>query len=177
MLSALLILVLKTFAFFCLLRFLFQLAGANHFNPLVSAFAKVTNPVLQPLRQILPKHRLIDFSSGLAVIVLHIVIAFLGIPDALKTGVAHLVILIGVLQSIQLTCWVFIIAIILTVVMSWIAPNVYSPATELARVLTEPILRPLRKFLPAMAGFDFSPMLAMMGLFFVLYTIGQFLGT
>lgn len=166
--------VLRLFGWLCLLRFLFQLSGANVFNPLVSAFAKVTNPILQPLRRVLPKHRLIDFSSGLAVLVVHIVIAMLLRPDILKVGAYHLAIFIGVLWSIQTTCWVYILAIILTVLMSWIAPNVYSPATELARILTEPILRPIRKVLPAMAGFDFSPMLAMMGLFFILYTIRQF---
>lgn len=77
-------------------------------------------------------------------------------------------------MAIKVTCWIFIVAILLMVIMSWIAPNVYSPATELARVLTEPVLRPLRKVLPAMAGFDFSPMLAMMGLFFVLYLLARF---
>ena len=167
--------VLGIFGLLCLLRFLLQLSGANILNPLVGVFAKVTNPVLQPLRKILPKNRLIDFSSGLAVLAIHTVIAFLSVPGIIKVGAYHLAIFIGVLMSIRATCWVYIIAIILTVVMSWLAPNVYSPATELARVLTEPILRPIRKVLPSMAGFDFSPMLATIGLFFVLYTIRQFL--
>lgn len=143
------------------------------YNPLVQAFARITNPVLQPFRRVLPKHRLIDFSSGLAVIGLHIAIAFLSVSAESKAGLVPLLILIGVLRAINLTCWVYIVAIVLTVIMSWIAPNVYSPATELARVLTEPILRPLRKLLPSTGGFDFSPMLAMMGLFFILYFINN----
>ena len=169
-----LLFALNIFGLFCLLRFLFQLAGANIYNPFVSGFAKITNPILQPLRRFLPKHSLIDFSSGLVTILVYIVIAFVTTPGAIKAGAFHIPIIIGVLLAIERTCWVYIVAIILSVLMSWIAPNVYSPATELSRVLTEPILRPLRKLLPAMAGFDFSPMLATMGLFFVLYLIRQF---
>lgn len=173
-LSGIFVVVLHMFGFLCLLRFLFQLAGANMYNPLVSVFAKITNPILQPLRRFLPKHRLIDFSSGLIVLLAHFLIQCLSSPLIVKAGMYHLLLIRSVLQAIHATCWIFIIAIVLTVIMSWVAPNVYSPATELARVLTEPILRPIRKMLPAMAGFDFSPMLAMMGLFFVLYLIRQF---
>ena len=165
---------LNIFGWFCLLRFLFQLAGANIYNPFVSAFAKVTNPILQPLRHFLPKHRLIDFSSGLVTILIYIVVAFLSRPEAVEAGAFHIPLIGGVLKAIERTCWVYIIAIFLSVLMSWIAPNVYSPATELARVLTEPILRPLRKLLPAMAGFDFSPLLATVGLFYITHLIRLF---
>lgn len=172
--NIILIVVLNMFAFLCLLRFLFQLVGANMYNPLVSVFAKITNPILQPMRRFLPKHRLIDFSSGLIALLAHFLIQCLTFPLAVKAGAFHLLLIGGILRAIHATCWIFIVAIVLTVIMSWVAPNVYSPATELARVLTEPILRPIRKVLPAMAGFDFSPMLAMMGLFFVLYLLRQF---
>ena len=169
-----LVFVLRFFSWFCLLRFLFQLSGANIYNPFVSAFAKVTNPVLQPLRRFLPKHRLIDFSSGLVTLIANMLIVLLKTPIVMKIGAYHIPVIWGVVEALSATCWVYIIAIILSVLMSWIAPNVYSPATELARVLTEPILRPLRKFLPPMAGFDFSPMMATMGLFFVLFLLRQF---
>ena len=172
--EVILIVVLRLFGTLCLLRFLFQLAGANMYNPLVQAFARVTNPILQPLRRFLPKHRLIDFSSGLVVLIAFVLIQTLSAPFLIKAGAFHLLLIGGLLMAIKVTCWIFIVAILLMVIMSWVAPNVYSPATELARVLTEPVLRPIRKVLPAMAGFDFSPMLAMMGLFFVLYLLARF---
>lgn len=172
--AVILILVLRLFGTLCLLRFLFQLAGANMYNPLVQGFAKVTNPILQPLRRFLPKHRLIDFSSGLVVLIALFLVECLSSPDIVKAGAFHKLLISGVVTAIIYVCWIFIGSILLTVIMSWVAPNVYSPATELARVLTEPVLRPLRKVLPAMAGFDFSPMLAMVGLSFLLYFLRQF---
>lgn len=172
--EGILLLVLRLFGTLCLLRFLFQLAGANMYNPLVQAFARVTNPILQPLRRVLPKHRLIDFSSGLVVLIAFSLINYLRYRVAIEEGAYHLLLIGGVAMAIKTTCWIFIIGILLMVIMSWVAPNVYSPATELARVLTEPVLRPLRRVLPAMAGFDFSPMLAMVGLSFILYLLRGF---
>ena len=167
MLGLFLVWVLRAFGLFCVLRFLLQLSGANIYNPIVSAFAKITNPVLQPLRRFLPKHRLIDFSSGIAVLVIHIAATLISYPMFARAGLFHIPIIFGVLLAIKVVCGVYIVGIILTVIMSWVAPNVYSPATEIAHVLTEPILRPIRKVLPAMAGFDFSPMLALLGLFMI----------
>ena len=162
-----LVMVLRAFGLLCVLRFLLQLSGANVYNPIVSAFAKITNPVLQPLRRFLPKHRLIDFSSGVVVLIIHVVVVLLSYPSFARAALIHIPIIFGVLSAIKVVCVVYIVGIILTVIMSWVAPNVYSPATEIAHVLTEPILRPIRKVLPAMAGFDFSPMLALLGLFMI----------
>lgn len=168
------LIALNLFGWLSLLRFLFQLVGANTFNPLVSAFAKITNPVLQPLRRFLPKHNRIDFSSALAVLVVYFLIRCLKFPALLKVGAFHLLLIGGVLSAIEAICLIYLVAIALTVVMSWIAPNVYSPATELASILTEPLLRPLRKVLPTIAGFDFSPALAIAGLTLVHYWVGRF---
>ena len=168
------IVILRLFGVLCLLRFLFQLAGANMFNPLVQAFARVTNPILQVFRRILPKHRLIDFSSGLFVLISFFIVRWLSNPVLADDGQYHIILISSVAMAIRYVCWIFIGSILLTVIMSWVAPNVYSPATELARVLTEPVLRPLRKVLPTTAGFDFSPMLAMVGLSFILYSLRAF---
>lgn len=167
MLGFFVVTVLRAFGLLCVLRFLLQLSGANIYNPIVSAFAKITNPILQPLRRFLPKHRLIDFSSGIVVLIAHIVVVLISYPMYAKAALFHIPIIFGVMLAIKVVCWVYIVAIVLTVIMSWVAPNVYSPATELAQVLTEPILRPIRKVLPAMAGFDFTPMLALLGLFMI----------
>lgn len=172
--ETIIVIVLNMFGWLCLLRFLFQLSGANMFNPLVSMFAKITNPILQPLRRVLPKHSLIDFSSGLVAIIAYFLVKCLTFPIAVQAGAFHILLIGGVLLAVKATCWIYMVAIFLTVIMSWIAPNVYSPATELARILSEPVLRPIRKVLPAMAGFDFSPMLALTGLGMLQFWVGSF---
>jgi YggT family protein len=56
-------------------------------------------------------------------------------------------------------------AILLRVILSWVGMAVSHPLLNtVARVLdqiTEPLLAPIRRFLPAMAGLDLSPLIAL----------------
>jgi YggT family protein len=54
----------------------------------------------------------------------------------------------------------FTFAIIIRIVLSWLAPGTYNPATALVASLTDPILRPLRRYIPPIGGFDVSPIFA-----------------
>jgi YggT family protein len=63
--------------------------------------------------------------------------------------------------------WIFLIAIFLSIVMSWIAPNVYSPAANIAREVAEPLLSPARRILPPLGGLDLSPMITILVLFLI----------
>ena len=52
---------------------------------------------------------------------------------------------------------VFFFAIIISVILSWVSPRQYNPLTEILHLITEPLLRPARKIIPPIAGFDISP--------------------
>ena len=57
---------------------------------------------------------------------------------------------------------VFFFAMIISVILSWVAPGSVSPGAELVNQITEPALAPFRRFLPSMGGLDISPILAFM---------------
>lgn len=160
------------FAMLCLLRFLLQVAKANFYSPIVNSIMKITDPVLQPIRKILPSSRQIDLASLLAVLVLYSIAEFIFVtrvgPDVIQDFPIWSFVWNGAVDAVNYSIWIYLIAILVSVIMSWIAPNVYSPAAELARQIADPLLAPIRKFLPSIAGFDFSPMLAMFVLFAVL---------
>ncbi|MCS6946720.1 MAG: YggT family protein, partial [Steroidobacteraceae bacterium] len=61
----------------------------------------------------------------------------------------------------------YFIAILLGVILSWVAPDGYSPAHALIYALTEPVLNPIRRVVPAVGGFDFSPLIALLAIGFV----------
>ena len=155
---------IRVFALFCLLRFLLQLAGANFYSPIVNSIQKFTNPVLHPLRRLLPRSTRIDLASLIAVWLLHSFTVFLQLlqNNVLSTGAIPLMFWQGLISALHITVWVYMVGILVSVVMSWFAPNTYSPAAELSKQLTEPYLYPFRKFLPPLAGFDFSPMLGIL---------------
>ena len=55
----------------------------------------------------------------------------------------------------------YFFAIIILIIISWVAPGTYNPAAMLLQQVTEPVIAPFRRLLPSMGGLDFSPMLAL----------------
>jgi YggT family protein len=53
---------------------------------------------------------------------------------------------------------IYTLVILAGVILSWTGLSYDHPLVRLARVLTEPVLRPIRRVLPVMGGIDFSPM-------------------
>lgn len=154
----------SVFALFCLLRFLLHLAGANFYSPIVNSIMRITDPVLNPIRKVLPVSRRLDLASLLATLVLTTIGVYL---RAMHGGILEqfplwAYVWNGAVSAIEMSIWIYLVAILASVIMSWVAPNIYSPVAEIAKQLVDPFLAPAKKVLPPMAGFDFSPMLGML---------------
>lgn len=59
------------------------------------------------------------------------------------------------------------LVVLASVVLSWIRLSPSNPIVRLVHELTEPVLRPIRERLPALGGFDFSPMVLLFALQFL----------
>ena len=57
--------------------------------------------------------------------------------------------------------------IIIRALISWVNPDPYNQIVQFLYRVTEPILMPIRRILPAMGGFDFSPIVALVGIMFI----------
>lgn len=77
----------------------------------------------------------------------------LGLP-----GVVQLL-LWSVLGVIGLLVNIYFFALLAMIILSWVAPGSQHPAIYLLHQITEPVMAPVRKMLPAMGGMDFSPIL------------------
>jgi YggT family protein len=66
-----------------------------------------------------------------------------------------------VIAFIHILATVLVVAIIIRALMSWIMPQDGSGLTRVLLDITEPILAPIRRVLPPVAGIDFSPILAL----------------
>ena len=73
---------------------------------------------------------------------------------------ARYILVSSVFKLIFLSIRMFMFAIIIRIVLSWIAPQTYNPATALLNAITDPLLRPFRRFIPPIGGFDLSPVFA-----------------
>lgn len=142
-----------------LLRFLLQLVRADFYNPLSQFIVKATTPILKPLRRIIPGLFGIDIASVLLAYFLQyienlLLFAVKGIP---VNPVILLWYSIGSLLTLVL--YIYFFAILVQVIISWVSPGTYNPATALIHHITEPVMRPARKILPPFSGFDLSPIL------------------
>ena len=145
-----------------LLRFILQLVRANFYNPLCQFTVRATQPVLKPMRRVIPSLFGLDMSSlVLAILVQMVIFAVVLTLSYMSFNILGLLAwaLIGVFT---LFLKVFFFAIIISVILSWVAPGGASPAAELVNQITEPALAPFRRILPSMGGLDISPILAFM---------------
>lgn len=150
-----------------LLRVWLQWAKADFYNPFSQFVVKATQPIVRPLRKVIPSIGPIDTASvlfalvlsGLEVIVLNLILGG-GIPPLLSILFTGAILLVS--NIFQLIIYVIFAGVIL----SWVVRG-YHPVAAALFQLTEPLLRPIRSILPNMGGLDLSPMLLLLGLYFI----------
>lgn len=151
------------YLFIVVLRFLLQLVKADYYNPISRMIVKATNPLLVPLRKIIPGFWGIDFACLLLallvkIVVLQVIILIAGL------GWQNPLMLLpwAVLGIFKLIATTYFWGLIIMVIASWVAPFSHNPGLSLLRQLIDPTLAPLRKILPDLGGLDLSPMIALM---------------
>lgn len=149
---------LATFVF--LLRALIDYLRIG-FNPIATAVWRLTEPLVGPLRRALPRPL---GAAGAALLVLLALamlhVALLGLVVGRPPGFAGLL-GAALAEIVSLFLNVYFFAILIRVILSWVAPYAHSPVTALLAGLTEPLLAPLRRLLPDLGGLDFSPLAAL----------------
>ncbi len=145
-----------------MLRFLLQTIRADFYNPICQFLVTVTNPALKPLRRWIPGYRGIDWPSILLMTLLQtleICIIALLISGQIPTIISFPVIVTA--KLLELLIWVYIFVIIIQVIISWIQPGSYSPFTVLLYQLSNPLYKPIRRYIPATGGIDWSPFIVL----------------
>ena len=149
-----------------LLRLLAEATRADFNNPLSQFLYRYTNPVLAPLRRVLPNWRRINLSCVLLLWVLMLLqrvvtFALYGqMPDLLGLLVLALA---DLLDFVLLT---YLVLIFIWSLLSLFPVDQRHPALRLVGSLVAPVLRPLRGKLVA-GGLDFSPWLVVIVLVLV----------
>ena len=149
--------------FFVVLRFLLQAVQADFYNPISQGIVKVTDPVLKPLRSIIPGFRNYDLASLVGGVLLAALFEYaaLSLRGAYYPGTGVLLIqaLFFVLHAILTVYWLLIIV---SIIASFVAPGSSHPALQLAHQLIDPLMAPARRILPPLGGLDFSPILVLL---------------
>jgi len=155
-----------------LLRLLLQWVKADFYNPLSQFLIKVTNPVLVPTRRLVPSIGKLDTASVVVMLLLELLqLVLISLIGNIEHGFQFLLLFAvrKLLITLLLTYFVLIIA---RVIVSWIANQSRHPLIPLIYQLTDPVLRPISRFLPPMGGIDLSPLFALIALRALLLLLG-----
>jgi YggT family protein len=145
-----------------LLRFILQLVRADFYNPLSQFIVKATQPLLTPLRRVIPGIAGLDLASLVLAILVQLLLMLVTLTlMGYNVGGFLLQLLVwSVIGVTSLFLKVFFFALIVSVILSWIAPGSYNPGAQLVNQICEPVLAPFRKLLPNLGGLDISPIFA-----------------
>ena len=159
-----------------LLRLWLQFARADFYNPFSQFVVKATQPIVAPIRRILPSIGRLDTATlvlalivaGLKIVTLNVVLGGSGL-NIMSVVILSFVIVIK--EILTLVMYV----LILRAIMSWVSQG-NNPMELVLSQLTEPMLAPIRRRMPEMGGLDLSMMVVIVLLLFIQKLLGDLFG-
>lgn len=156
--------ILKTLAHLYLLlfvlRFWLPLLRADFHNPVAQAVLRLTSPLVVPVRRFVPAIGRMDSATVLVAFVIEFLLilvlaSLFGRPPGFV-----LIAVTAIFELAILSLNMFFFVILIRIILSWVAPQSYSPVTAMLDTVSEPILRPFRRIIPPIGGLDISPIFA-----------------
>ncbi|OOF29922.1 YggT family protein [Salinivibrio proteolyticus] len=159
-----------------LLRVWLQLARADFYNPFSQFVVKATQPVVGPLRRLIPSLGSLDLATvlfGYLLMVAKFAVLDLvaGNPLTLSGGMFIFSTIALLKAAGKLLFWV----LILRAILSWVSQG-NNPVEYVFHQLTEPVCAPVRRVIPPIGGLDLSILVVFIALQFINMLIGDFLG-
>jgi len=147
--------IFDTFFMVLVLRVWLQLVRADFYNPISQFIVKITNPIVVPMRKLIPGFGGIDLATVVIAYLVatakFVIIPFInGGPLDLPTSM-----IIGGLFFIKQIGVLLFMAMLIMAIMSWVVQS-YNPTMAILQQLTEPFLKPVRRIIPPIAGLDLS---------------------
>ena len=159
-LNTLLTLVVVVF----LLRVIMPLVRADFRNPVGEAVLKLTNPLVLPLRRVIPPGRKFDVASLVALLIVQLaktVVLLLVSRALLRLDLVVIAASYGLLLTVL---QFYLYAVLIYALMSWFAGASYSPVGLVLGRICEPLLAPFRRLIPPLGGLDLSALFLIIAL-------------
>ncbi|QXO17067.1 MULTISPECIES: YggT family protein [Vibrio] len=160
-----------------ILRIWLQAARADFYNPFSQFVVKATQPVVGPLRRVIPSVGSLDLATILFGYVLCILkyVALILIASGGSVVFSADFLLLGLLSLIKAAGGLLFWVLLLRAILSWVSQG-RSPVEYVFHQLTEPMLAPIRRVIPVMGGFDLSVLVLFIVLQFANFLMGDFIG-
>ncbi len=146
-----------------MLRIIFQLLKAPANNQVAIMIKNVTDVVVLPVREYVPKTRYIDLSTFLCWLVIDIIKYTILVYFTSKSGHGFLsffeYLQIVPADFLMQAMSIFFYSTLFFTIVSFVAPGLQSVGMDTLKVLCEPALKQARKIISPAGGFDFAPVI------------------
>ena len=153
-----LLLIIRTlgdlYIFILLLRVILQVVKADYYNPISQGVVRITQPVINPFRKMIPQIANTDISPVVFALLLKAAFIFLLSSHAIPLLWISILASAGVLYTFL---DIIFYAVLGSVIISWVAPGSPHPAPQLIMQVTAPFYKLMQKVIPPIGGFDLSP--------------------
>ena len=151
------------------LRFIMQAVGADYYNPLAQFVVRASNPVLVPMRRVVPGFAGQDMAALLVCLLLLVAKLFLFKVLGISVSVAGYgvnpvligagaLIYLATIDLLALFFNIFFFAILIQAIISWTNSSHYNPVSGLLDSITAPLRRPVQRYIKPVGGVDLSPL-------------------
>ena len=153
-------------------RIILQRLGADYYNPIVQFIVRITDPIVKPLRRLIPGVAGWDIAAFLIAVLCAFVNAWIVLSLLGLGGDGPLLAHFAGTKLLAVLLNLYIFTILIQALMSWLNPGRYNPVAAVLWRMNEPLLRPVRRLLPPFGGFDLSPLIVIVVLEAVSILIG-----
>ncbi|MCB5161190.1 YggT family protein [Marinomonas algarum] len=159
--------IANLYLFIVLLRLVLQLTRADFYNPISQGIVKATSPLVLPLRKIIPAIGRLDTASLVLAFAVQFLTVFLvlSVKGISVSPVSYAIFtLAGTLYHLlDLYFW----AMLISVILSWVAPGANHPGAMLVGQITAPLYRTCQRVIPTLGGLDLSPIFIFLAISFL----------
>ncbi len=152
-----------------LLRFIIQAVRVDYYHPLAQFILRVTDPLLAPMRAVIPRLFGQDWAALIFAIVLTLlkffILTFIGSGEPVSP---LLLLPYAVIDVLRTLVYILMFSLVVQALLSWVNPDPRNPVVQLLNQITAPVLAPFRRFIPPVSGIDLSPLAAIISLQVVL---------
>lgn len=153
--------IFDLYIYAALLRLMLQWRRANYYNPICQFLFKLTEPVLKPVRKWFPEYKNLDLTLASCIIILEILknllIGLMQFGGAFALGGLVLFTFIDLANKV---INVFFYSILISAVLSWLPSVPNNVLAEVTYLISEPLLKIPRRYIPPVSHFDLSPLIA-----------------
>ncbi|HCH69831.1 MAG TPA: hypothetical protein DE042_04900 [Colwellia sp.] len=150
------------FLMILIMRFWLQWVKADFYNPLSQFIVKVSNPLVIPLRKVIPGLGGLDIAT-LVVAYIIATLKFFILASLAGESLGPLAFYIGLLVLLKQAGFLLFVIMVMMAIMSWVVQG-YNPTLMIFNQLTEPFLNPIRRIMPNLGGLDLSMILVFLAM-------------